>query len=117
MGVYENMIERKADQLDWSTVFVASIARKFGIPGASEPSLSKAFRKTKDLPTAETAFPLDQVLSRFLNMCQAFEPFTLRLDDPARAKQLLEDFESGKLIVSVTRLDKEDQDGTNRSSI
>jgi hypothetical protein len=113
MGVYENMIERKADQLDWSTVFVASIARKFGIPGASEPSLSKAFRKTKDLPTTETAFPLDQILSRFLKMCRAFEPFTLRLDDPDRAKELLEDFESGRLAVLVTRREKEGNHGTD----
>lgn len=113
MGVFENMIERKSDQLGWSTVFLASVAGRFSIPGASEASLSKAFRKTKELPTTETAFPLDQVLSRFLKMCEAFEPFTLRLDDPDKAKQLLEDFETGNLIVSVTRRDQENKNGSN----
>ena len=93
-------------------LLLASVAGRFSIPGASEASLSKAFRKTKELPTTETAFPLDQMLSRFLKMCQAFEPFTLRLDDPDKAKHLLEDFESGKLVVSVIRQDKENNDGT-----
>jgi len=83
-------------------VFVASVAGKFNIPGASEASLSKAFNRTKDLPTHQTALPLDQLLGRFLKMCAAFEPFKLRLDDPAEAKSLLEDFESGNLAVSVT---------------
>jgi hypothetical protein len=103
MGVYENMIQNKADELDWSTVFVSTVASKFGIPGASEASLSKAFNRTKELPTAQTALPLDQLLGRFLKMCEAFKPFTLRLDDPEQAKQLLEDFESGNLTVAVTR--------------
>ena len=103
MGVYENMIQNKADELDWSTVFVSTVASKFGISGASEASLSKAFNRTKELPTAQTALPLDQLLGRFLKMCEAFKPFTLRLDDPENAKQLLEDFESGNLSVAVTR--------------
>jgi hypothetical protein len=103
MGVYENRIQNKADELDWSTVFVSTVASKFGIPGASEASLSKAFNRTKELPTAQTALPLDQLLGRFLKMCEAFKPFTLRLDDPEHAKQLLEDFESGNLTVAVTR--------------
>jgi hypothetical protein len=103
MGVYENMIQNKANKLDWRTVFLASVASKFGIPGASEASLSKAFNRTKELPTAQTALPLDQLLGRFLRMCEAFEPFALRLDDPDQAKKLLEDFEAGRLAVSVTR--------------
>jgi hypothetical protein len=103
MGVYEYMIQNKADKLDWSTVFVSTVASKFGIPGASEASLSKAFNRTKELPTAQTALPLDQLLGRFLKMCEKFEPFALRLDDPDQAKQLLEDFEAGNLAVSVTR--------------
>ena len=103
MGVYENMIQNKADQLNWSTVRVSAVASKFGIPGASEANLSKAFNRTKELPTAQTALPLDQLLGRFLKMCEAFEPFTLRLDDPEQAKQLLEDYEAGKLVVSITR--------------
>jgi len=103
MGVYENRIQNKADELDWSTVFVSTVASKFGIPGASEASLSKAFNRTKELPTAQTALPLDQLLGRFLKMCEAFKPFTLRLDDPDHAKQLLEDFESGNLTVAVSR--------------
>lgn len=103
MGVYENMIQSKADKLDWSTVFVSTVASKFGIPGASEASLSKAFNRTKELPTAQTALPLDQLLGRFLKMCAAFEPFKLRLDDPVEAKTLLEDFESGNLSISVIR--------------
>jgi hypothetical protein len=103
MGVYENMIQNKADKLDWSTVRVSAVASKFGIPGASEANLSKAFNRTKELPTAQTALPLDQLLGRFLKMSEAFEPFTLRLDDPEQAKQLLEDFEAGRLVVSVTR--------------
>ena len=103
MGTFENRIEHKSDQLHWSTVFVSTIASKFGIRGASEASLSKAFNKTKELPTNETALPLDQLLGRFLKMCEAFEPFALRLDDPDKAKQLLEEFESGNLAVSVAR--------------
>ena len=104
MGVYENMIQNKADKLNWSTVRVSAVASKFGIPGASEANLSKAFNRTKELPTAQTALPLDQLLGRFLKMSAAFEPFTLRLDvDPEEAKQLLEDFEAGRLAVSVTR--------------
>jgi hypothetical protein len=106
MGVYENMIQNKADKLDWSTVFVSTVASKFGIPGASEASLSKAFNRTKELPTAQTALPLDQLLGRFIKMCEAFEPFALRLDDPGKAKQLLEDFESGVLAVSVAQKEK-----------
>jgi len=103
MGVYENMIQNKADKLNWSTVRVSAVASKFAIPGASEANLSKAFNRTKELPTAQTALPLDQLLGRFLKMSAAFEPFTLRLDDPEQAKQLLEDFEAGRLAVSVTR--------------
>lgn len=102
MGVYENMIQNKAIKLDWTGVFVASVAGKFDIPGASEASLSKAFNRTKELPTVQTALPLDLLLGRFLKMCAAFEPFKLRLDDPVEAKTLLEDFESGALAVSVT---------------
>src|SRR5437879_875037 len=60
MGVYENMIQNKADKLNWSTVRVSAVASKFGIPGASEANLSKAFNRTKELPTAQTALPLDQ---------------------------------------------------------
>jgi len=36
-------------------------------------------------------------------MCEAFQPFTLRLDDPDQAKQLLEDYEQGNLLVYVAR--------------
>jgi hypothetical protein len=36
-------------------------------------------------------------------MAEAFEPFKLRLDDPDQAKELLEDFEAGRIAVSVTR--------------
>jgi len=103
MGVYENMIQNKADKLDWSTVRVAAVASKFGIPGASEANLSKAFNRTKELPTAQTALPLDQLLGRFLKLCEVFKPFEVRLDDPEQAKQLLEDFEAGRLVVSVRR--------------
>ncbi len=105
MGVYENMIQNKANKLDWTAVFVASVAGKFDIPGASEASLSKAFNRTRELPSRETALPLDLLLGRFLKMCAAFEPFKLRLDDPVEAKTLLEDFEAGNLVVSVTRQD------------
>ncbi len=103
MGVYENMIEHKADQLGWTTVVLSAVANRFGIRGASESNLSKAFNKTKELPTHETAFPLDQLLSRFLKMTAAFEPFTLQLTNPEQAKRLLEDFEAGRLVVSITR--------------
>ena len=103
MGVYENMIEHKADQLGWTTVVLSAVANRFGIRGASESNLSKAFNKTKELPTHETALPLDQLLSRFLTMCKKFEPFTLQLTNPEQAKRLLEDFEAGRLVVSVTR--------------
>jgi len=103
MGVYENMIHNKADKLNWSTVRVSAVASKFGIPGASEANLSKAFNRTKELPTAQTALPLDQLLGRFLRLCEVFKPFEVRLDDPEQAKQLLEDFEAGRLVVSVRR--------------
>ena len=103
MGVYENMIQNKADKLNWSTVRVSAVASKFSIPGASEANLSKAFNRTKELPTAQTALPLDQLLGRFLKMCEVFKPFEVRLDDPEEAKRLLEDFEAGRLAVSVTR--------------
>ena len=102
MGTFENRIEYKADQLRWSTVRVAATAAKFGISGASEASLSKAFNKTKDLST-DTALALDLLLGRFLKMSEAFKPFDIRLDDPNEAKKLLEDFEGGNLVVSVTR--------------
>ena len=74
MGVYENMIQNKADKLNWSTVRVSAVASKFGITGASEANLSKAFNRTKELPSAQTALPLDQLLGRFLKMCEVFKP-------------------------------------------
>jgi hypothetical protein len=103
MGTFENRIKNKADKLGWTTIILASVASKCGIRGASEASLSKAFANTKELSTHETALPLDQLLTRFLAMAERFEPFALNLRDPDQAKQLLEDFESGALIVSVTR--------------
>jgi len=113
MGTFENRIEHKSDQLGWTTVFVASVANKFGIRGASEANLSKAFNRVKDLSTRDTALPLDLLLGRFLKMCEVFQPFTLKLDDPDKAKQLLEDFEAGNLVVSVSRREKEPQNANN----
>ncbi|SRR6266550_560575 len=103
MSTFENRIEHNAEELGWNAMRVASVASKFGIRGASETALSKAFNGLKDLPTHETALPLDLLLGRFLKMCEAFKPFTVQLNDPEQAKQLLEDFEAGRLAVSVTR--------------
>ncbi len=113
MGTFENRIVVKAKSLGWNAMRVASVASKFGIPGASETALSKAFNGLKELPTHETALPLDLLLGRFIKMCQVFQPFKLELSDPTRAKELLEGFESGRLIVSVTRHEpeKENQNG------
>jgi hypothetical protein len=108
MGVYENRIEQKARQLGWSIAFTAAIANKFDIRGASEAMLSRAFAKTKDLSSHETAAPLDNLLGRFIKMCEAFQPFTLRLDeDPEKAKQLLESFESREILVYVGQRNKD----------
>jgi hypothetical protein len=99
MGTYENRIEQKADRLGWSTVLVASVANKFGIRGASESTLSKAFKGLKELSTHDTALPLDLLLGRFVKMAETFAPFELRLDDPAKAAELLQSFEAGELAV------------------
>jgi len=107
MSTYTNKIEAIADQLNWSTVFVSAIANKFGISGASEASLSKAFNRTKELDATKTEVPLYVLLTRFSKMAATFKPFTVRLDDPDGAKQLLEEFEAGKLSVSVSRQDPE----------
>jgi hypothetical protein len=98
-------IERMADKLNWTKGLVAATANRFGIVGASEPNLSKAYSKTKDL-NPQTAAELKTLLMRFTKMASAFEPFIPRLKDPDLAKQLLEDFEAGRLVVSVTRQDK-----------
>jgi hypothetical protein len=105
MGVYENMIETKAASLNWKTSLLARTAAEFGIPGASEASLSKAFNNAKDLPTHQTAYPLNSVLDRFIQMTNQFAPFKLRLDDPVESKKLLEDFESGELSVKIQRFE------------
>jgi hypothetical protein len=105
MGTFENRIEHNAEELGWNAMRVASVASKFGIRGASETALSKAFNGLKDLPTHETALPLDLLLGRFLKMCDQFKPFEVRLDDPEQAKQLLEDFEAGRLTVLIGRLE------------
>jgi hypothetical protein len=103
MGTYENRIKHKSEQLGWGTVMTSSVAGKFGIPKASQTALNQAFNGLKELATHETALPLDLLLGRFLKMVQALEPFDLRLSDPEKAKQLLEDFESGRLVVKITR--------------
>jgi hypothetical protein len=95
-------IEQMAEKLNWTKGLVSAVANRFEIVGASEPNLSKAYSKTKDLQP-QTAAELITLMFRFTKMAAAFEPFTPRLDDPDQAKRLLEDFEAGKLIVSVTR--------------
>jgi len=91
-----------ADTLNWTKGIVSAVANRFGISGASEPNLSKAYSKTKDL-SSQTAADLMNLLFRFTKMAATFEPFSLRLDDPDHAKQLLEDFEAGKLVVQINR--------------
>jgi hypothetical protein len=98
---YAFEIEEMADKLNWTKGVISAVAHRFSVSGASEPNLSRAFAKTKDL-SAQTAAELKSLLLRFTKMAQTFEPFILRLDDPDLAKQLLEDFEAGNLIVSVT---------------
>jgi len=107
MGVYENMIESKAGTLNWKTSLLARVASEFGISGASEASLSKAFSNAKDLDTSKTAYPLNAVLDRFIKMTNKFAPFKVRLDDPVEAKMLLENFESGVLSIQIQWYDTE----------
>jgi len=106
MGITEQQrayeVEKMANELNWTKAVISAVASRFGIVGASEPNLSKAFAKTKDL-SSQTAANLKNLLWRFMQMTTAFEPFKLRLDDPDRAKELLEDYEAGKLVVSVSR--------------
>ncbi len=96
-------IEQMADGLNWPRSLVSANANRFGIAGASESNLTKAFAKTKDL-NPQTAAELKTLLVRFTKMTEAFKPFELRLDDPDQSKQLLEDFEAGRIAVSVTRV-------------
>jgi len=105
MGTYENRIQDKMSEryLNWNTDFVAALANVEGIPGASEASLSKSFRNLKELDSTRTAMPLDLLLGRFIKLTDAFQPFKLQFDDPAKALQLLKDYESGALAVSITR--------------
>src|SRR5258708_6626352 len=105
MGVYVNRIRDKMSErhLNWSTDFDAALADLERIPGASETNLSKAFRNLKELDDVKTAVPLDVLLGRFVKMAEVFRPFKLQLDDPAQALQLLKDYESGALAVSVSR--------------
>lgn len=103
MGTYDNRIEHNANQLGWSAIRLSAVAAEFGISGASEANISKSRNRVRDLST-ETALELDTLLGRFLKMYKAFEPFKLRLDDsPEESKKLLEDFEAGRLVVSVRR--------------
>jgi hypothetical protein len=104
MGVYENRIQDKMSSrhLNWNTDFVAALAAAEGIPGASEASLSKSFRNLKELDSTRTAMPLDLLLGRFIKMTDAFQPFELQFNDPAKALQLLKDYENGALTVSIT---------------
>lgn len=95
-------IEAMADELKWNRPRIAVVANRFGILGASEPNLTKASNKTKDL-NPQTAAELVTLMQRYTRMAEAFKPFELRLDDPDQAKQLLEDFEAGRLVVSVRR--------------
>ncbi|SRR6266566_1005474 len=105
MGVYENRIQDKMSErhLNWNKDFVAALANAERIPGASEASLSKSFRNLTELDSARTAMPLDLLLGRFIKMTDAFQPFKLQFDDPAKALQLLKDYEAGKLVVSIRR--------------
>jgi hypothetical protein len=105
MGVYENRIQDKMSSrhLNWNTDFVAALAAAEGISGASEASLSKSFRNLKELDSTRTAMPLDLLLGRFIKMSEAFEPFELQFNDPAKALGLLKDYESGALVVSINR--------------
>ena len=105
MGVYENRIQDKMSSrhLNWNTDFVAALATAEGIPGASEASLSKSFRNLKELDSTKTAMPLDLLLGRFIKMSEALQPFELQFSDPVKALQLLKDYESGALAVSITR--------------
>ncbi len=96
-------IEQMAEKLNWTKGLVSAVANRFGIVGASEPNLSKAYSKTKDLQP-QTAAELITLMFRFTKMAAAFEPFTPRLDDPDQAKQLLEDFEAARIAISVTRV-------------
>lgn len=104
MGVYENRIQDKMSprHLNWNVDFLAALANAEGIPGASEASLSKSFRNLKELDSTRTAMPLDLLLGRFIKMTEAVRPFELQFSDPTKALQLLKDFESGALTVSIT---------------
>jgi hypothetical protein len=104
MGVYEQMIQAKADKLNFRAAFVSGVAGKFGISGASEGSLSKALNGAKELPT-QTAFELDQLLTRIVKMADALAPFKVRFDDSDEVKTLLEGFESGNIVVTVQRFE------------
>lgn len=106
MDVYTQRVTAKADRLKWKAGFVSALAAKFSIPGASEPSLSRAFRNLKALPTTETAVPLNDLLGRFEKMAERLRPFDLVFEDPGQAAELLEQFENGALEISVTRNEK-----------
>jgi hypothetical protein len=103
MGVFENMIQNKMDRLKWKTSFTAGVANEFDIPGASEASLSKSFNGARELSAPMTAQPLDDVLGRVIKMSDAFLPFKLRFDDVSEVKQLLTDYEAGRLQATVSR--------------
>jgi hypothetical protein len=95
-------IEAMGDKLGWNRTRIAVVANRFGIVGASEPNLTKASNKTKDL-SPQTAAELLTLMQRYTKMAAAFAPFKLRVDDPDEAKQLLEDYEAGRLVVSVRK--------------
>ncbi|SRR6266851_2292809 len=105
MGVYWNRVQDKMSDrhLNWKNDFVSALADLERIPGASTATLSKVSRNLVELDDVKTTVPLDLLLGRFIKMTEVFQPFKLQFDSPAQALELLKDYESGRLAVSVTR--------------
>jgi hypothetical protein len=101
MGVHEQLIEKRINELGASVTFISALAEMCGIPSASSARLSAAFQG-KALPNV-TVERMWMLLNELRDFVHEFEPIPVRLKNAAEIKELLDMWRLGQLKVGTER--------------
>jgi hypothetical protein len=101
MGVHEQLIARRINELGCSKMFVSALAGLHGISGASNAKLSSAIAGQQSLAnsTIERLWPMLDDLRDFV---AEFTPLPIALVDASQIHELMKAWRSGNLRMKTT---------------
>jgi len=102
MGVHEQNIARRINELGCTKMFVAALAGLHGISGASNAKLSSALAGQQSLanPTIERLWPM---LDNLRDFVAEFKPIPIALVDASQIYELMVEWRNGSLRMTTRR--------------